>query len=161
MADKLYYFACKNPACEDRVNYVNLPDGEYKRTKYLLYCWDCGVCLLSDETNDVIESDKSWLPCIPFTGQGSQMTRGPVSDSVYGYKWGDPSSNDNLTEEEFMKKYKNNPRREWCKRTNHKNKTICKGKEAIKPVTYGKVDVIRPVTGSWDLHTDLSNRRRG
>jgi hypothetical protein len=163
MANKLYHFTCQNRACDDRENYVELPEGQYKRTKYLVYCWSCGACLVSDAKKDVLISEgKSWLPCIAFTGTGSRMTRGPVSDELGGYKWGDPVSNANLTEEEFMLRYLVNPRRQWCKRTNHKNKSICKPKEACKPVDYGKVDVIVPPPPQpWPIHRNLTNRRRG
>lgn len=159
MANKLYYFNCLNFGCNDKENFVELPEGEYKKTKYLLYCGACGVCLLSDARNEVqIDKGKTWLPCIPFTGQGSCETRGPVSDSIVGFKWGDASGNENLIEDDFMKKYGINPRVEWCKRTNHARKDICKGKGAIKPVVYDKVDVIDPVVKDFP-GPDLGKRR--
>lgn len=140
MANKLYYFTCLNRACEDRENYVELPDGEYKRTKFLLFCANCGVCLVSDADRDALISEgKSWLPCIPFTGPGARMTRGPVPDELEGYRWGDPSGNANLTEKEFMNRYGINPRVDWCRRTHHANRDICKGKGQIPAAIYGPV----------------------
>lgn len=160
MANTLYHFKCLNSSCNDKDNYVELPDGGYKKTKYILYCGTCGVCLFSNASKEIeLIEGQSWLPCIPFTGQGSKETRGPISDSIVGFKWGDPLGNENLTEEDFMKKYGINPRVEWCKRTNHARKDVCRGKEAIKPVAYVEVDVVAPVITDYP-DADLGKRRK-
>jgi hypothetical protein len=136
MANKLYKFKCMNLACTDRDNFVEVPDGEPRTTKYLLYCGTCGVCVTTKKEVEMDNFGSAWLPCIMYEGPGKDMTTGPVPDEKLGYRWGAPSGG-NLTEEEFMKQHGINPRVEWCKRKTMAHptyKVICKEKGKIEPV---------------------------
>jgi hypothetical protein len=142
MANKLYNFRCKYDACPDKDNFVELPEGESKRTEYLLYCSTCGRVVMSGKKEPFIDNFKAaWLPCIPYTGSEVDVTTGPVPDDLLGVKWGDASGG-NLSEVEFMRQHGINPRVEWCfrKKADHPlYKAICKGKGQIKPVKYDYV----------------------
>ena len=141
MANKLYYFKCKNTACKDQDNFVELPEGEPKTTKYLLYCGACGVCVTTENDITMDNFGNAWLPCILYEGPGKDMTTGPIPDEKLGYKWTDASGN-HLSEEDFMVQHGINPRVDWCKRkvtANPAYKEKCKGKGKIEPVKYGIV----------------------
>lgn len=161
MANKLYKFMCEYGPCPDKENFVELPEGESKKTEYLLYCGTCGRVVMSEKKDPEIDTSKAdKLPCIPYTGSGVDLTTGPVSDDRLGYKWGDSSSN-NLSEDDFMGQHGINPKVEWCFRKNADHpsyKAICKGKGQIKPVKFDPIKWIdphkhqRPKQGTGGLH---------
>lgn len=145
MAEGLLKFTCKNAICEKKENFVELPESEAKRTKWLLYCGNCGFVVQTKGEVKAGDDGKKWLPCIDYTGPMSQQTRGPVPDGRGGYVWGAPDSNDNLSEEDFIQQFRINPRKEWCRRSNKNNShSICKdsGIQKIKPVEYRVPDAI-------------------
>jgi hypothetical protein len=139
MKKGLFKFKCQNVACEKRENFVELPEDELKRIKFLLYCGNCGHVVLTYGDVEIGSDGEKWLLCTSYLGTMRQQTRGPVQNYMLGYVWGSPDSNDNLSEVDFMMRYGINPRIEWCKRSNKNcSHPICQGKgiEKIMPVKF-------------------------
>lgn len=146
MAKELLKFTCQNAICEKRDNFVELPESEAKRTKWLLYCGNCGHVVETKKEVKKGDDGKKWLPCIDYTGPMSQQTRGPVPDPKGGYVWGAPASNESISEKKFIENFHVNPRIEWCRRSDkNKSHPVCKfvgDREEIKPVEYSVPDPI-------------------
>lgn len=135
MPTDLYKFKCQYGLCGKEIS-VELPESSV-RTKLIIYCPCCGRAVQTEATIE-IKQGTSWLPCIDYTGPGSKLTSGPVPDDIYGVAWGEPDSNKNISENEFINKYKINPRIEWCNRQDRSSygkmckdaKEGCKGQKA-------------------------------
>lgn len=139
MANRIYRFKCRNPACDCSENSVELPEGDPATTKYLLYCSACGWVVEAKSDATVDKAGREQLSDILFEGTEMKLTLGPVSDGNGRYKWGDPSGSANLTEEEFMIRYGINPRIEWCKRKSRESpvyKEVCRDMRNSKPIVF-------------------------
>jgi hypothetical protein len=115
MAKKLLKFICQYQPCEKKENFIDLPEDEAKRTRWLIYCGNCGRVVMTKKEIEKEANGSTWLPCVEYNGPGGKLTRGPIPNDELGNSWGDPTGG-NLSEEEFMKKYNINPRVDWCRR---------------------------------------------
>lgn len=154
MENMLLKFKCSNQACTKRDNYVDLSEIDAKKTKWLLYCGNCGWVYMTKQ--EIKQDDHGkWLPCIDYKGAGSNMTRGPVPDARGGIAWGVAGGNENISEKEFMERYGINPRIDWCKRSSPSEhpsyNQICTARESITPVEY---TVPSATVGPHDLKPD-------